>query len=73
MRLAMMLLLLLAPAAGAQTDPAPVRAAPFQDVPRDHWAFDAVESLRQKGILRGYPMRTTKVEKRTTKVEARRR
>lgn len=30
-------------------------AKPFPDVPQDHWAFQAVESLRQKGILRGYP------------------
>ncbi len=28
---------------------------PFKDVPRDHWAFEAVESLRQKGIVNGYP------------------
>ena len=36
-------------------DPAPVRTTPFPDVPRDHWAYDAVEQLRQRGILRGYP------------------
>lgn len=73
MRVCAMLLLLLGPGAGAQTDSAPVRSTPFPDVPRDHWAFDAVESLRQKGILRGYPMRRTKVEKRTGKLEARRK
>src|SRR5436305_627744 len=28
---------------------------PFPDVPKDHWAFPAVESLRVKGIVRGYP------------------
>ena len=27
----------------------------FKDVPPDHWAYPAVERLRQKGILRGYP------------------
>ena len=37
------------------SDPAPVRTEPFSDVPKDHWAFDAVEQLRQRGILRGYP------------------
>ena len=34
---------------------APVRTEPFPDVPKDHWAYDAVEQLRQRGILRGYP------------------
>ena len=38
--------------AKAQTE-APV--PPFVDVPKDHWAYQAVENLRQKGILRGYP------------------
>lgn len=32
-----------------------VRSAPFPDVPRDHWAYDAVEQLRKMGILIGYP------------------
>lgn len=27
----------------------------FSDVPTDHWAYDAVESLRAKNILVGYP------------------
>src|SRR5687767_2476264 len=27
----------------------------FKDVPSDHWAYQAVESLRQKGIVIGYP------------------
>ncbi|MFN3648406.1 MAG: S-layer homology domain-containing protein [Armatimonadota bacterium] len=39
----------------ARPDPGPARSTPFPDVPRDHWAFDAVEQLRQRGILRGYP------------------
>jgi hypothetical protein len=46
-------------AAGAQEarppEPALVRTTPFPDVPRDHWAFDAVEQMRKLGILRGYP------------------
>jgi hypothetical protein len=33
---------------------APV-AQPFPDVPRDHWAFGAVERLRKAGIVIGYP------------------
>jgi hypothetical protein len=33
----------------------PPTRAPFVDVPRDHWAYEAVEELRQRGILLGYP------------------
>lgn len=36
--------------AGAQTPP-----DAFKDVDRSHWAYDAVENLRSKGILVGYP------------------
>ncbi len=32
-----------------------VFAAPFPDLPRDHWAYDAVAKLANKGILEGYP------------------
>jgi hypothetical protein len=39
----------------SSTPPANLRDQPFPDVPRDHWAFDAVEQLRKQGILRGYP------------------
>ncbi len=28
---------------------------PFSDVPPDHWAAAAVETLRQRGIVKGYP------------------
>ncbi|HLK59399.1 MAG TPA: ankyrin repeat domain-containing protein [Chthonomonadaceae bacterium] len=28
---------------------------PFPDVPKDHWAYQAVMELKQKGILIGYP------------------
>lgn len=31
---------------------------PFSDVPEGHWAYQAVETLRQTGILIGYPGRT---------------
>jgi hypothetical protein len=50
--------MLVTRAASAQerpTPPAPVRTEPFPDVPKEHWAFDAVEQLRKLGILRGYP------------------
>ena len=44
------LCLSLAATAMAQTPP-----EAFKDVDRSHWAYDAVESLRQKGIVVGYP------------------
>jgi hypothetical protein len=37
-----------------------LRTAPFPDVPKTHWAYSAVESLREKGILRGYPAEAPK-------------
>lgn len=29
--------------------------APFADVPKEHWAYDAVNTLAQRGIVIGYP------------------
>lgn len=69
-RLLLLALTLLCPLAAAareaRPDPAPVRTTPFPDVPRDHWAFDAVEQLRELGIVRGYPpAQTFQPRKRT--------
>ncbi len=36
----------------------PAGNRPFSDVPPDHWAATAVETLRRKGIVVGYPART---------------
>ena len=36
-------------------DRTPIRTTPFRDVPKEHWAYDAVEQMRKLGILRGYP------------------
>lgn len=36
----------------------PVPPDRFVDVPKDHWAYQAVENLRAKGILVGYPNNT---------------
>ncbi len=44
-----------AKAAPALTAPHAVPGGPFRDVPPNHWAAQAVETLRQKGIVRGYP------------------
>lgn len=40
------------PAAAAGTQSA---NRPFPDVPPDHWAFQAVETLRKVGVVNGYP------------------
>ena len=29
-------------------------ANPFADVPRDHWAYDAVAELADEGVIEGY-------------------
>jgi len=43
------------------TMPICCNAQNFTDVPRDHWAYDAVLELKSKGILVGYPNGTFKV------------
>jgi hypothetical protein len=44
-------------AARVESTPSPKLpiAAPFRDVPKTHWAFEAVERLRQSGIVIGTP------------------
>jgi S-layer family protein len=34
---------------------AQAQGGPFADVPREHWAYDAVQQLAQRGIFTGYP------------------
>jgi hypothetical protein len=43
---------LLAVAVGV---PSGVRATPFADVPADHWAYQAIETLSADGLIDGYP------------------
>jgi hypothetical protein len=35
-------------------------AEPFSDVPANHWAYEAVNSMVEKGIIQGYPDNTFK-------------
>ncbi|MBQ2594929.1 MAG: S-layer homology domain-containing protein, partial [Candidatus Riflebacteria bacterium] len=35
-------------------------AAPFSDVPADHWACQAVSEMADKGIVQGFPNETFK-------------
>jgi len=48
----------------------PVKAAPFSDVPEDHWAYMAVWKLASEGILIGYPDGTFRGDEPITRYEA---
>ena len=41
----------------------------FVDVPLDHWAYQAVENLRAKGILVGYPNSNYRGKRTVTRYE----
>lgn len=41
----------------------PAAAGPFQDVPADHWAYDAVAKLVAAGLVEGFPDGTFKGER----------
>ncbi len=41
----------------------------FKDVPADHWAAEAVNTLAQQGILKGYPDNTFRGESPVTRYE----
>ena len=38
-------------------------ANPFSDVPKSHWAYEAVNKLSEKGLISGYPDGSFKGEK----------
>jgi len=44
-------------------------AQPFSDVPRDHWAYNAIERLSGVGVLEGYPDGTYKGKRNMTRYE----
>jgi hypothetical protein len=45
------------------------QASPLDDVPFDHWAYDAVETLVDAGIIRGYPDGAFKGDRAMTRYE----
>lgn len=47
----------------------PAFANPFSDVEQNHWAYDAVESLAEAGIVEGYGDDTFKGEQNITRYE----
>lgn len=44
-------------------------STPYDDVPLDHWAYDAVKTLTQDGVIEGYPDGTFKGDKPITRFE----
>jgi hypothetical protein len=42
---------------------------PFADVPQDHWAYNAVNTLAEKGLLEGYPDGSFKGKQNLTRYE----
>ncbi len=44
-------------------------ANPFDDVPRDHWAYDAVQTLAKDGVIDGYGDNTFRGDKPITRYE----
>lgn len=47
----------------------PVMASPFQDVPANHWATDALEQVAQEGLIDGYNDGQFKGDKELTRYE----
>jgi hypothetical protein len=47
----------------------PVRAQSFDDVPDDHWAYDAIDYLQQAGLVEGYPDGTFRGDRPFTRYE----
>ena len=44
-------------------------ANPFSDVPRDHWAYDAVTQLANDGVVEGYGDGTFRGDRNITRYE----
>ena len=44
-------------------------ANPFSDVPASHWAYDAVNSMAEKGIVQGFPDGTFKGKQNVTRYQ----
>lgn len=63
MIVALGVLLIIAVAAPAMAQ------GPFADVPTDHWAYEAVNDLQQKGIVIGYPDGTFQGRRAITRYE----
>ncbi|QTD40800.1 S-layer homology domain-containing protein [Sporosarcina sp. Te-1] len=49
---------------------APAQAATFQDVPKSHYAYEAIDVLSDKGIVGGYPDGTYGINQPVTRAQA---
>jgi len=47
----------------------PALAEPFSDVPQNHWSYDAVNTLQEKGLVEGYPDGLFKGDRPMTRYE----
>lgn len=47
----------------------PLFASPFSDIPREHWSYDAVQMLEEKGLIEGYPDGFFKGDRPVTRYE----
>lgn len=54
---------------GAAHAQQPAGGGPFADVPREHWAYDAVAQLASRGIFTGYPDGTFQGRRALTRYE----
>ena len=59
----------LAAALSCTTVSAFAAANPFADVPRDHWAYDAVAELADEGVIEGYGDGTFRGQNEITRYE----
>jgi hypothetical protein len=46
-----------------------VKGGPFSEISTNHWAYEAVESLQEQGIVQGYPERLYRGERSVTRAE----
>ncbi len=44
-------------------------AGPFTDVPTNHWAYDAINNMAEKGIIQGFPDGTYKGKQNVTRYQ----
>ncbi|MEK3935758.1 S-layer homology domain-containing protein [Sporosarcina sp. FSL W7-1349] len=46
------------------------QAASFSDVPRSHWAFEAIHEISERGLINGYPDGTYRLNEPITRAQA---
>ncbi|MFS0576679.1 S-layer homology domain-containing protein [Sporosarcina sp. 179-K 3D1 HS] len=46
------------------------QAASFSDVPRNHWAYEAIDQMSERGLINGYPDGTYRLNNPVTRAQA---